>query len=371
VRPPSSSVPKPRLFQLHARFTPEGPDDEEQRGFLEFWIEANKCAQDLRTKKAARTKRRFQDLVAAERKTRHIMRKFIREEISADTAVKRIRRLVPNRRIARELLDHWSKVVTTKAEDLPRANEEIARKEADIHRRGQLINASEAILKGFSQLVESAMAGDAEAANDLVHSATAAVEFLTVVERAQPEVFHQIARQKLLWPMMARDEPGWEKIAADRIRGLDLGSGLRCFHAQFRQARGPDSSHPARRWAKAAVRVIETTFWRRISLSQLHRDFGSAEAFANFAVEAGWRFGDNAKWSDLLLGLQPFSRAALADWKKIIRQMIREERPEFHTAPEWSNQRNAAKASGRDSRGEIQCAILDDICSALARLAPE
>jgi hypothetical protein len=44
--------------------------------------------------------------------------------------------------------------------------------------------------------------------------------------------------------------------------------------------------------------------------------------------------------------------------------------PDFHTQPEWANQRRTAVANERDSVGEIQNAILDDIVSALARLAP-
>ncbi len=50
--------------------------------------------------------------------------------------------------------------------------------------------------------------------------------------------------------------------------------------------------------------------------------------------------------------------------------MIREQKPDFHTSPEWENQRNTARHRGRDTRGEIQNAILDDIVSALRRIAP-
>ena len=50
--------------------------------------------------------------------------------------------------------------------------------------------------------------------------------------------------------------------------------------------------------------------------------------------------------------------------------LIREQVPDFHKAPVWESQRNTARRNCRDTRGEIQNAILDDIVSALRRLAP-
>jgi len=68
--------------------------------------------------------------------------------------------------------------------------------------------------------------------------------------------------------------------------------------------------------------------------------------------------------------LPGFSERSLPRWKPVIRAMIREQMPEFHKHSDWGNQRRTAAASGRDTPGEIQNAILDDICSALGRIAP-
>jgi hypothetical protein len=54
-----------------------------------------------------------------------------------------------------------------------------------------------------------------------------------------------------------------------------------------------------------------------------------------------------------------------------VRKLIREQMPDFQMRPEWSNQRNTAAASGRETPGEIKNAILDDITSALERLVPD
>ena len=129
-------------------------------------------------------------------------------------------------------------------------------------------------------------------------------------------------------------------------------------------------SKPARRWAKAAVRAIEETRFRFLSLRGLLREFGSIEALSNYCSEASWDMGKDPEWVEGVVELKQFSSESLTQWKPVIRKMIREQLPEFHTRPEWNTQRNTAEASGRNTPGEIQNAILDDIISALRRLAP-
>jgi hypothetical protein len=58
-------------------------------------------------------------------------------------------------------------------------------------------------------------------------------------------------------------------------------------------------------------------------------------------------------------------------WKGVVRQLIRESVPNFHLLPDWTTQRMTSEANGRATAGEIQNAILDDIVSALKRLAPD
>jgi hypothetical protein len=53
-----------------------------------------------------------------------------------------------------------------------------------------------------------------------------------------------------------------------------------------------------------------------------------------------------------------------------MRDMIRQQLPDFHTRPEWKNQRSTAAQGARNTVGEVQNAILDDIASALKRIAP-
>jgi hypothetical protein len=173
------------------------------------------------------------------------------------------------------------------------------------------------------------------------------------------------------WPVLADDEPGWEETAIKRVAALKLGVGLRVFKVRFRQARGADANLPARLWAKAAVRVAEETRLRLFMIAQLHRDFASSGMLADFCVDYGWELRPKSKWGDTAALLPPLSVAVLPKWKPVVRQMIREEMPNFHESDEWSNQRRTAAENGRDSVGEIRNAVLDDIISALVSLTPE
>ena len=152
---------------------------------------------------------------------------------------------------------------------------------------------------------------------------------------------------------------------------LNLGADLRVMRIRFRKAQGTDANLPARRWAKAAVRVAEETRWRRIVVGSIIRNFGSSDAFADFFVRAGWEFDDEPGWAKSVMELKPFAKESLPDWKPVVRKIIRDQVPDFHNLPEWQTQRNTAEASGKTTKGEVRNAILDDIMSALARLAPE
>jgi hypothetical protein len=76
-------------------------------------------------------------------------------------------------------------------------------------------------------------------------------------------------------------------------------------------------------------------------------------------------------WAPKTKELPDFSEETLGHWAPLVREMIRDQIPDFHLRSEWSNQRNSCKARRRDTKGEIQNAILDDIASALKTIAPK
>lgn len=370
-RQSGKSSPLPRTFNLHARFTPEGTDAEDRRAFSEFWVEATAHAQKLKSRALEREKADFEQLVGADRKTRSILFKALRNELPADVAAQRIRRKVRDEKLLRQLFDHWQEVVSITTEQLEKRKKQIDRDGIELQRREKLNKAFEAIANGMQVLAEESLAGDADAAKELVEAAMWVCSWVSLAERAQPEMFGALARGQMQWPILARDEEGWERDAIRRIEKLSLGMDLRVLKTRFRKARGTDVNLPARLWAKAAVRVVEESRWRSLMFSRLVRDSTTVEALAEFCIAANWQSGRHAQWTDDMVKLIKFDRASLPNWKQVIRRMIREEMPDFHLRPEWTNQRNTAAMSGRDAAGEIRNAILDDIVSALTRLVPE
>ena len=365
-------MPKaPRTFNLNARFTPAGPEENDARTFREFWLAAKQQTQKLRAKELKQREARLKELQAADRKTRPVIRRVLRDEISAEAAGRKIGRLVPDKELAGELFDHWQKAAAATPETCAELDRNIQQGEADLRRLTPLRKADKAVHAGLWVLVEAAMAGDVDAAKDLAEAAISATSWLQMAERVCPEVFGRLARMRTEWPVLADEEPGWERDAVRRVQELGLGADLRFIRTRFRKARGTDANLPARLWAKAAVRVADVTRARWLVFAGLGRVFGSTDAFHDFCTASGWEPGKHSKWADDAGPLEVFSHSSLPKWKRIVRQMIREDFPDFHLRPEWENQRRTAAANGRDSVGDIRNAILDDIVSALARLVPE
>lgn len=98
---------------------------------------------------------------------------------------------------------------------------------------------------------------------------------------------------------------------------------------------------------------------------------GGSSDWADFAMLHNWDVMESPDWTKAAIALKPLSAETFDSWKAVVRELIREQVKDYHLLPEWTTQRMTAQASGRDTPGEIQNAILDDIVSALKRLVPE
>ena len=366
-----NSAPATRIFNFHARFTPEGPDDSETDVFLRFFFAALDRTQKRKEKQLAIRKKQFAKLMTARRKTWPVIRKVLHNEISPQAGAEKFKRLVPDKKLLREIFEGWEKATKTTPEQAAKEKEDIARQEVELAKDTKLLKAQESFYKILKMLSEAIEEGSAESAEALADVAFQATCFLQIGEKKKPELFRQIARKTRCWAVMASDEAGWEKEAVQRVGVLELGADLESLKVRFRKARGADANLPARLWAKAAVRTIEQTQFRILSFGQVLRDFGSHQALADFCLENGWKIGKQPEWVHDASGLKKFSSESLPSWKLVVRKLIREQMPGFHTRPEWKTQYNTAVANGRATPGEIQNAILDDITSALSRLVPD
>lgn len=359
-----------RTLNPYAPFTPGGEADASEKVFLDFWLAADARVMAIRRGTLRRDKARLARLVAARRKTEPVLSKLFRGEMPVTESAQALKRLVPDPGILRELFDSWSQAVKTTPEQAAEQSRNIARREAELARSAQWVKAMKAITGGLTVLVEGTAAGEVEAAKQLVQAGVNAAMFVGIAEKQHPEMMKTLARKQELWPVLAKGEAGWERETENRVRALGLGDEARLFSVRFRRARGVDANLPARQWAKAAVRTIENTQLRAAAILAWSRQFGSRGVFLKFLDQARWQFGPVPGWAREALGVKPFCAASLPEWKRMVRQMIREQIPAFHTRPEWATQRNSAAARGRDTVGELQNAILDDIGSALERIAP-
>jgi hypothetical protein len=268
------------------------------------------------------------------------------------------------------VFEFWGRIYQTRPEPLAQRKQEIAKREAQLARDETILNARKAISEGVEVLNKMAAAGDENAVAALLEAAYLPGTAVLALEQQQSEMMRRIAGRETVWPVVTDGSPGWEKRAAERLKKLDLGADLDFYRSRLRQPRGADECLPARKWAKAALRTIEDTRFRFMILGDLSKGFESADAIIEFMSEAGWEFQALPDWSKVACELGAFSAKTLPAWKRVTRKMIREQMPNFHERPEWATQRASAIARGRGTPGEIKNAILDDICSALERIAP-
>jgi len=211
-------------------------------------------------------------------------------------------------------------------------------------------------LPELENMSELAFAGNQAAAKFLVQIATHLSFRITMLENQQPQVMREIARKQNVWPIVIDANTGWEKETLARFEKLGLGQDIRDIDPLFRKAGGCDENYPARRWAKAAVRCVNRTRF-------LQRQLVSRKDSVDKKLGQGtWKRGVEPVWVSETKDLPDYSIQTRPKWADVIRKMIREELPEFHLRTEWKKERS------RNTKGEIQCAILDDIISALTTI---
>jgi hypothetical protein len=219
----------------------------------------------------------------------------------------------------------------------------------------------------LEKLSDRAFGGDSNAAKSLVQLAIHLSVGIARLKKQQPGVMSGIARSLNVWPVVTDNQPAAYVEMLARLDGLGLGRGIRHIDPRFRKARGCDDNHAARRWAKAAVLCVTQTRF-------LQGQLVLSEKKAAAKMQSGlWKRGDEPPWVSKTKDLPDFSQTPTTQtqWADVIRQMIRQQMPDFQSRPEWNNQRNSCKKRGRDTNGVMQNTILDDIVSALKTIAPD
>ena len=362
-------VPANRCVALHGVFKPDGNPRENLQPLMDLWIELQTHLNRVKGRELHERAREQQELEEAIDKLSPLVASGLRGDRDSASIADDMLRLVPDEALRRKVLDWYADLGRYKPETLSPEEQVAAKKQ--LESRHKALKCSSAILKALTQLSEAMENGDPAAAKELLDAATTAAGFLTIATGRHPEKFKELAAMTKTWPVLASDEPGWEKAAVSQMNRLELGKGLAFMETRLRPLRGSDVALPARRWARAAIQAIDETRWRFPFFVQMVDELGGDNAWADFAVQRHWDTVKSPGWTQAAMSLKPLSAETFDSWKVVVRELIREQVTDFHLFPEWATQRMTAEANGRDTPGHIQNAILDDIISALKRLVPE
>lgn len=360
----TTSTATRRTLCLHGTFMPPGTNSNADIGptiqFLELFIEARDLQLKHRQRELVVRKQAFRKQAPLMPKVGDVLQKYLSGGINAQQTARRINKICPDKKTARALLDFFSSppcaASTTKSQ--------VAKQKTDIARAEEVLRALKRASRNIEFLGTKACEGEADAIRNLVDIGQQIVNFLLLAKRTHPETALMISRGEVLWPVLIHSKSPDEASTTRQLEGLELGKDLEPFQARFRSARGPDENYPARQWAKAAVRTLEETRWRFFVYG------GYRAEFEKMILNGSTGLPKIPKWAGAACALPSFSKDTASAWGRVIRDMIRDQIPDFDSRREWENQRNTGRHSGRNSRGEIRNAILDDIVSALLRIAP-
>jgi hypothetical protein len=358
-----------RYVSLHAEFKLDGNSRDELKLLMDLWIEVQSHLNRVNARELRQKAREEQELGDAIHKLSPLVASVLQGERDGASIADDVIRLVPDETLRRKVFDCYSDL--SKQEPETRTPEERAAQEKELEARDKALKCGSTILNSLTRLSDATEKGDLAAAKELLEAATTAVGLLTMATSRHPQLFKELAAMAKMWPVLASDEPGWEKAAVSQVDGLELGKRLACLKTRLRPLRGSDVALPARRWARAAVQTIDETRWRLPFFVQMTDKLGGSDEWAEFATLHNWGTVEYPDWTKAAMALQPLSVETFDSWKAVVREIIREQMADFHLLPEWATQRMTAESNGRGTPGEIQNAILDDIISALKRLVPE
>lgn len=197
-----------------------------------------------------------------------------------------------------------------------------------------------------------------EAAEDLVRLALDAIKYVDILYRREPGLCREVARRLAEWPvstdLTAKD---WKRDAQKLIDDLSLGSGIAGY---LKSARTSDEN-PIRLYATA---IYETLFQTRFT-------FKRADS-TRYQTREGC-----PPWAEKTLSLPIFIKSNVAEWMKVGKEMLLEQRPDFLEDEAFRSQkfkwsRRAAKRSksGKTTIRAIQNEAFTDIAKEMKSLAP-
>lgn len=361
--------PPPRLIELHGVFDPESDARDNLDSLRDVWFEARAEIDKDRERSLKRRKREWKQLQDAITKLTPLIQSVLEGKGPPLGDSTEAEKLVPSKELRRKVVDWYADLIMRSTEDPDPNAPSIEEQEEACARADRALKCTRNASNALSELSDIA-AEDFEAANALWELAEFTTGLVLILAKKHPDRFRKVAATKGMMPVLAKHDEAWVEDAQERIALLKLGSALPKILTPLRQAQGADETRASRRWAQAAVAAIDETRWRVQFFNALVKELGGRDAWGAFAVKNGWDRAALPSWGSDAVRLPPLSSESAEAWKKVIRSLVREQMPDFHTLPEWENQRLRCAASGRNTPGVIRNAILDDIVRAFGPLVP-
>ena len=147
---PARTLQPLQIVKIHASFSPDDPNGLTDDSFYQFWFAALERIQQFKEKELAQRKTRLNKFNMAHRKTLPVFRKMLRNKLSPEVAAQKVKLLVPDEGLLREVFDVWQKSCKTTPQQIAKNKEDIARREVELAKSGRLLKARES----FQQILE-------------------------------------------------------------------------------------------------------------------------------------------------------------------------------------------------------------------------
>lgn len=233
---------------------------------------------------------------------------------------------------------------------------ELLRQGDDIGRQYRIKTNANAALVTVCELGDAAREKkDPDAAKALFELMQWATLQFQLIARLEPDLFKPFARDATCIPVLASRGNRWLETARKIVKTLELGENT--SEGSFKEtAHSAAEAWPARAWAKEAVEAIMATRNLLQSMPQVTILLRTGLPAIEITV------AETPDWAHEAHDLPEFTQKTAKQWTTIVRKMIRQQCPDFHSSRHWDRY---AKRFEHMTTAEKQARILDLICSAV------
>jgi len=247
----------------------------------------------------------------------------------------------------------------------PLSAEDLAEAEKALEDKSACLSAQSRMLESSNGLIQRMLKGDASAAAALLRMAEQVTWVLQLQYRSAPELFRNHIEFMDRVPVIATLRPGWVRRAEESVRCLNLGS--KRVSSRLKGSAYKTEHNPCRAWAGWALDVLEQNrltiaYWQEIP------------AYLQAGNRPDLELELPPQWVIKSWELPALSKQTLSEWSLLVREMIRDQVPEFHDLPEFKTEIQRIKArtrhrddvaAGKPLTGTLQTALLDKIVNAM------